>query len=170
MTEAYGRLGRYQCLFQKITPGTEFVIKYAALPNFYSGATVTINIHRDITQKFIRRNINSKSIRPQGINVRLFEIVASGGFAITDNSRSETYRLFPGMETFDTTDELIGKIKYYIENPAARQSIIDSMPRYYYEDSIEQLLEVLRIGINSSGNTSADRPDRQRNERVFDRR
>lgn len=75
-------------------------------------------------------NINgrNKSTDPilNGVNLKTFEIPASSGFQLSDYRRDVDglFKVGEEIEIFRSDDELIGKIKFYLNNEEARNKII----------------------------------------------
>ena len=95
--------------------------QYSGLNILYNSAKININL----TQV---QNIASV---PQ----RIFHLLASGAFALTNDS-AELRKLFtPGLhlETFRSPSELAEKIAYYLRNEAARVKIAEAGQKEFYE-------------------------------------
>ena len=81
---------------------------------------------------------------------RIFEALACGAFVITDNQR-DVILLFKGGEHlvyYDNPDDLIEKIKYYLNHPSERERIAlqgreEVLKNHTYEHRIEKLLSVV---------------------------
>ncbi|MFA7291772.1 MAG: glycosyltransferase [Rhodocyclaceae bacterium] len=60
-----------------------------------------------------------------GINLRIFEALAAGCFLLTDHcdELASLFRIGEEIETFRSSAELAEKVRYYLENPAAREAI-----------------------------------------------
>lgn len=77
-------------------------------------------------QSKININISLRSIRC-GIPLRILDIIASGGFVLT-NYQEDLYRYFEegkSIATFYNLDDMIEKIHYYLEHEEERKSIIE---------------------------------------------
>lgn len=63
-------------------------------------------------------NIDLPSEKPKPINYRCFEILSSGGFLIAPYNKTLIKYLDDGseFETFEKSDELIDKIRFYLQN------------------------------------------------------
>lgn len=74
-------------------------------------AKIALNIHREFEKS--------------GGNYRLFEISASGTFQIVDhkNNIKNYFDIGKEIETFKDKDDLIEKVKYYLEHPDEREKI-----------------------------------------------
>lgn len=83
---------------------------------------------KDTAKAYFSAKISLNSnLQPQngGVNLKTFEIPASGGFQISDN-QPELKNIFePGkeVETYETTSELLDKIKFYLSNEDKRNQI-----------------------------------------------
>lgn len=65
---------------------------------------------------------------PQGVDFTVFEVIASSGFAICEET-PEIKRLFDigrEVETYKYSRELIDKIEFYLEHPSFARSIADN--------------------------------------------
>lgn len=80
---------------------------------------------------FQNSHINLNFIRKQNCtshNMRTFEIPASGGFMLAQRTREQSEIFFREDESivcFDSLDELIKKIDFYLKEPSIRRAIID---------------------------------------------
>lgn len=73
----------------------------------------------------IALNVLREQNLPDGTNMRTFEVPGAGGFLLATRTRGAT-ELFPESEAgayFDTREELLQKIAYYLERPEKRQAI-----------------------------------------------
>jgi spore maturation protein CgeB len=74
--------------------------------------------------------INLNFIRKQNMtshNMRTFEITSSGGFMLTQRTREQAEIFFKEDESlacFDTLDELIKKIDFYLKQPSIRKAVM----------------------------------------------
>lgn len=83
-----------------------------------------------------------------GLNLRVFDVPACGGFLLTDHSEEIAEWLVPGkeVETWRDVDELRDKLRFYLANDAARERIataglarVRTLPTYV--DRMRALLE-----------------------------
>ena len=61
------------------------------------------------------------------VNGRVFEVLASGGFLIS-NRRAELFELFEegrDLVCFDDEDDLARKVRYFLDHPGERQAIAE---------------------------------------------
>ena len=75
----------------------------------------------------INLNISLKSIKT-GIPLRAFDIMGSGGFLLT-NYQQELFEYFSPDEDFvyyNTYEDLIGKVEYYLSHERERMEIMRS--------------------------------------------
>lgn len=100
----------------------------------------------------INLNITSKSIR-SGIPLRLFDILACGGFSIT-NFQAELPELFvPGKDLicYESIEDLIDKINYFLYHDSERREIaqngFETIQKYHtYPIRLEQMIQLAFSG------------------------
>jgi glycosyltransferase involved in cell wall biosynthesis len=70
-------------------------------------------------------NLNFAPTDKSGCSVRLYKIMASGGFVMTTpwNNMEETFTPDEHLVVFNDANELKEKIKYYLDNPEEREKI-----------------------------------------------
>lgn len=87
-----------------------FVENEEELAQIYSSSKINLNI-----------NLQGKS----SINYRVFEVLASGGFLLTDEREdlSEYFEVSKHLETYKDTKDLIDKIDFYLKNLNIAQRI-----------------------------------------------
>lgn len=107
--------------------------------NFFNTTKINININ-------LRQNHNI----PSGANLRTFEVTACGGFLLTDfvEELPELFRIPDEIEVFNSKDEFIDKIKYYIKNDSIREKIAENgyrrvIANHTYEIRMKQLLDII---------------------------
>ncbi len=92
----------------------------------------------------VTRNIaDIKNMHKTQIKARIFEITGSGGFLLTQDVAHLTEYFVPGkeIEIFNDADELLEKIKYYLNNDEKRENIRRAgHKRAISEHSFEQRL------------------------------
>lgn len=100
--------------------GVEFIgVPFEDIPNYYKSAKVCPNIHGDFQKNII---CEFAQVKGYMINERIFQVILSGGFAISDNNPI-VKKFFnedevPYAETMDEFKELINKFK---NNPELRE-------------------------------------------------
>jgi len=87
-----------------------------------------INVFGDEHNRIInetRINLNFAPTDKSGCSVRLYKIMASGGFVMTTpwNNMEETFTPNEHLVIFESVDELKEKIRYYLDNPEEREKI-----------------------------------------------
>lgn len=100
-------------------------------------------------QSKINLNITTKTIQT-GISQRVFDVLACGGFLIS-NYQEELFDFFtPGkdLETFSSLDELHEKIEFYLNHDSARADIAlngyDTVAKFHsIENRIEQMISMI---------------------------
>lgn len=98
--------------------------KISSLTENYYGSLSVDGIAKVYNLAKISLNSN---LQPQngGVNLKTFEIPAAGGFQISDN-QPELKNIFePGeeVETYETENELLDKIRFYLSNENKRKKI-----------------------------------------------
>lgn len=116
----------------------------------------TVDYYKEMPKVFrqskININISLRSIRT-GIPLRVLDILASGGFVLT-NYQEDLYRYFEegkSIVTFYNLDDMIEKIHYYLEHEEERRSILEEGRKIICEEFdfpilLPQVLEL--AGIN----------------------
>jgi len=81
----------------------EFIEKEEELAKIYNSSKINLNI-----------TLQGKS----SINYRVFEVLASGGFLLTDERADlgKYFEISKHLETYKNTDDLIDKINFYLNN------------------------------------------------------
>jgi spore maturation protein CgeB len=89
--------------------------------DLYSSSKVNVNIH--IPQS------------KEGFSVRTFEIIGAGGFELVERQKARLLYFEEGkhMEFYDSKDEFLDKVRYYIDHDAERQRIADAGHRLALE-------------------------------------
>lgn len=100
--------------------------------------------------------------------MRTFEIPACAGFMLTEQTSAHA-ELFGSQHTaifFSSPDELVAKVKFFLDRDADRSSIAASMHRLIcghantYADRLDQILDAARPLMNSRAPNSDARPSR----------
>lgn len=110
------------------------------LANVYSNSKVNLNI-----------TLQGKS----GLNYRVFEVLASRGFLITDDL-SDIHKNFvvsKELEVYKDVADLIDKIKFYLKNPLIAEKIAllgfsNVVKSHSYTARVKKLLEELKNNVN----------------------
>jgi spore maturation protein CgeB len=96
-------------------------------------------------------NIGSAHGWEDKVSTRTFEIPASGGFMLHIDNDDLRSLYEPGVETgvFEGTDNLIAKIRYYLDNPEERRAIAErgharAVPAYSLTSRAGELAELFR--------------------------
>lgn len=87
---------------------------------YYNGAKIVINLHRSEDEE-----LNSMQKKALSINPRTFEISACGTLQITDIREDLSAMYTPGvdLETYNSPEELLAKLDYYLEHDMERERI-----------------------------------------------
>ncbi len=105
--------GRFWDQSPKLTPHfTDQPVYGIRKCKIYSASKISINLQNPISQ------IN-------GISCRVFEILACGGFPLTENKKDLSLYFDVGKEivAYDNADDLKKKIRYYLDHPDERAEI-----------------------------------------------
>jgi SAM-dependent methyltransferase len=93
-----------------------------------------VHHYRELPQTFAATKVNvciSNGLIYQGVPSKLIDCLASGGFALTD-PKDDLTRLF-GEDVdaivFRSADELNAKIEYYLDRPAERREVVETLRR-----------------------------------------
>jgi len=105
----------------------------------------------------INLNITLKSIQ-SGIPLRVLDILACGGFLITNwqNEIEEYFEIGKELVTFNSLEDLIEKVSYYIKRPQERREIAEAgkkkvLEKFSYQKAFENIfMETGLIGKRSS--------------------
>ena len=115
---------------------------------FYSGAKLVINIHRPWEGGHDNRN--TFQLPSRSINPRTYEIAACGTMQLTDvrEDLGRYYRPGYDLETFASAEELLVKMKYYLEHEEERRryalrSLRTTLRNHTFTARMPQLLDVL---------------------------
>jgi len=141
----WDRLTNYRLLKRHIRPGW-LPVDESVL--HYNGAKIVVNLHR--TTEAGSDNNNAYNLPGRSINPRTFEIAGCGAFQLTD-WREDLERYYtPGVdiETFGSPGELIGQIRRYLEDDAARNRIAmrglaRTLREHTYPGRVDELLRLL---------------------------
>ena len=107
--------------------------------NYYKSALVSPNLHGAFQ---LNQKTEYMEIPGRMVNDRAFNIIASGGFCVSDN---EMMRDFIDIPIAETKEEYKRLIDYYVNNPEERLPIMEKakkqLPTYkeYYKKLIETL-------------------------------
>lgn len=109
----------------------------------------------DIPLIYRRSLVSLNFADSRGINqlkARVFEVTGAGGFLLTEQSNEigSAFKAGHEIETFQSLAESAQKIRYYINNPNARDQIANggnlrSRENYTYVDRLTRILEKLDV-------------------------
>lgn len=121
----------------------------------YHGEAWGIDMFRILGQAKIAVNCHTKKIgkyyeSPYANNVRLFEATGMGAMLITDAKENlgELFELGEEVETYNSSEELVEKINYYLKHNEEREKIALAGQRrtlkdHTYEVRAKKLLEII---------------------------
>ncbi|RJS85659.1 hypothetical protein CW713_01240 [Methanophagales archaeon] len=107
----------------------------------YRKSKIGLNIHQDY---------GIKKTKKLSVNMRAFEIPASGCFQIVDyrDDIDELFEVEKEIECFENTKDLIYKIEYYLENEDERERIAEAgrrkvLKEHTYTKRMKEMLSVI---------------------------
>jgi len=131
---------------------------FGAMPNWIGAKWKQRHAHQYVVldkknEVFYGSKINLNTIFYGDIdagNCRLFEVAGAGGFQICDRKEAIKNYFVEDEEIvfFDTADELIKKIKYYLEHQDEAEAIAKrgherALKEHRYEDRINKIFEII---------------------------
>lgn len=118
---------------------------YRGGPLDYATQTPGLYAHSEISL-----NINHAQTC-QGVSSRVFDVIASGGFVLTDGREAIAEYFEPGRDAacFDTEEELTDLIQYYRKHPSERETMTQRgwmkiRERWTYRHTLSRMLELLQ--------------------------
>jgi spore maturation protein CgeB len=102
----------------------------------FSSSRVNLNLSNSSTadrslrgrvRRLVRR-IDDGGPRPSQIKGRTFEVPGTGGFLLTDRvpHLEEYFELEREVAVFDSTDDLVARVGWWLEHPEERQAVADA--------------------------------------------
>ncbi len=118
---------------------------------YYNRAKIVLNFHRLPSYDYpIEGQSNSENIPALSVNNRTFEINGCKTLQITDlrEDLKNQYEIGKEIETFSSTQELIYKIEYYLNNEKERAAIAENgyqrtIDYHLYENRVYKLLDTV---------------------------
>jgi len=142
----WDRLANFHLLAGKIRLGQWMTPAETA--DHYAAAKIVINLHRAPDDDSYNRN--ARRLPALSVNPRTFEIAGSGALQLTDVRMDLQTHYVPGKEivTYESPDDLIGKIEYYLAREDERLTIVRNglkrtLRQHTYEKRLDTLLHVL---------------------------
>ena len=128
------KLNRFEYIDHVIQNGHKINIFGADSPSGYLDQDEIFKIYRNtkINLNFTGVTYDNKSnnnpLNSNNMTGRIFEVIGSGGFLITEYNASIEYFFEPGKDLviFKNKSDLIEKINYYIKNPFERNEIANN--------------------------------------------
>ena len=116
----------------------------------YRGEAWGLDMYTVLAQSRITLNRHGEVAGGYAANMRLFEATGAGALLVTDGGENLPELFEPGREavTYETEDELIEKLRHYIEHDEERQAIAAAgqertLREHTYEQRIGELAEML---------------------------
>lgn len=120
------------------------------LKKCYTGKYI-LDIEKSKAIKYSKINLNTVHLgEMDSINVRAFELCGAGGFQMINYRKSldDLYKINRELVIYETFEELVEKIDYFLENPERRNEIaVKGYERSHldhtYEIRIDEMLKLL---------------------------
>lgn len=105
--------------------GIETLPTAAKLRERYHGEAWAMDMYRVIKQAKICINRHSSAAANYANNMRLFETTGLGTFLLTDQKQNlaDLFTIDQEVAAYSSADELIAKVRYYLEQDAEREAI-----------------------------------------------
>ncbi len=114
---------------------------------FYRGADVVINIHRDSLWSHFG-DLNRERIEATHLNPRFWETAGCNSFQLC-SYRADIDAYAPGSATFNSVDQLVQKLGYFLDNEKARQTQLQRLYKkvrnHTYENRCRSVLDTLQL-------------------------
>lgn len=136
---------------------------FKEFPNFFFGTRTPIdpakNMFEDASKRFCESRIVLNVSIKDDLNMRLFEILSSGSFQLTNWLPTlEDIGLKDGIHlaTYKTLDEMVEKIKYYLGHEEEREKIAQTgheefMKKHTYQHRIETIFKIIGVKLSKEG-------------------
>ncbi len=112
-------------------------IPYSILPELYKTSKICLNDHHEDHNKW------------EYVSFRIFDILASGGFCISDYNSGIKKIFGDAVPTFKTADELNRLVEYFLENPDRRLPYIAKgraiASKYTTLETVKQIFDLSGI-------------------------
>jgi spore maturation protein CgeB len=129
---------------------------FKEFPNFYFGSRnpmdKTVNLFEDASKKFCQTRVVLNISIKDDINMRNFEIASSGSFQLTNYipTIDQVFEDGKHLVTYKTLDEMVEKVKYYLEHEEEREKIALAgyehfLKHHTYRHRIETILKTIGI-------------------------
>jgi hypothetical protein len=130
---------------------------FREFPNFYFGTRTPVdpkvNLFEDASKKFCQSRIVLNISIKDDLNMRLFEILSSGAFELTNwLPTMKDIGIMDGVHlaTYKTLDELVEKAHYYLEHEEEREKIAKAGHEFFlknhtYQHRIEKIMRTVGI-------------------------
>lgn len=126
----------------------------SGLPRVHTkgGASTLTEMPKIFQASKINLNITMRPIET-GLSLRIWDILGCGGFLLTNYQAEipEYFEIGKDLEVYESTDELIQKVDYYLHHEAERMNIAihgyEKTVKYHTYET--RLAEMIRILINS---------------------
>lgn len=127
---------------------------FKVAPNFFFGtrnmSRPGVNMFEDAARKFCMSRICLNISIGDDLNMRLFEVMATGSFLLTNwlPTLGDLFEDGKHLATYKTLDELEEKIKYYLEHEDEREKIAKEgqklvLEKHKYADRIQKIFDTI---------------------------
>ena len=130
--------------------GTEDLPVGSAILGRHRGEAWGLDMYNVLAQSRITLNRHGEVAGGYAANMRMFEATGVGALLVTDGGKNLSELFDPGREvvTYKTEDDLIEKLRHYIEHDAERQEIAvagqeRTLREHTYEQRIGELARML---------------------------
>lgn len=135
---------------------------------FYNGAKINLNIHRDDTEHVDGINLNPDRIKAISPNNRIFDICACNSFQLVDfrPGLRDYFNMKNDLITYNNTNELILKIKYFLKNHLMRKNIANNgykkvMGHHRMESRVQEMIQIIERNLKHDARSQKAKPKPQ---------
>lgn len=129
---------------------------FKEFPNFYFGCRSSlkqgVNMFEDAARKFCQGRIVFNTSITDDINMRVFEVMATGSFLLTNwlPTLGDLFKDGKHLATFKTLDEMVEKIKYYLVHEEEREKIAlegqkETLEKHTYDKRLGIIFNVINL-------------------------
>ena len=129
---------------------------FKEFPNFYYGsrhpAFTEKNLFEDAAKKFSLSKIVFNISIKDDINMRVFETLSTGSFILTNwiPTLGELFEDGKHLVTYKTLDEMVEKVKYYLEHDDERERIAQAgydefINKHTYAHRVNKIMDIVKV-------------------------
>lgn len=121
--------------------------------NYYRGSKISLNIHRTTGwTKSMDKFFDISNEDAYSYNPRINEIIACGGFPLTDRRQEIVDEYGDSVAIFEGAEDLNNKIRYYLEHDDIRENMKTEAQKRLtgksYTERVEKMTEYFREALN----------------------